>query len=224
VVPVCQRRGEQASTASTRRRARSAPVIAGPAPAGHTGFVFQGGPRANRHESRRPEFHRRPTAMEESGLQAVERRYEVALLLECRSFLARLGDTSIGPGNLFRRVNEGLTSRLKNRFPLSETFLGHLSPGHRRLSRERQWEGNSTANRLSSGSRSQKKTSSRNRCLRLRDRALPIAPLGTLHTSETPAQASVAGVFHHSQLLCLRLNEKLSWSDFGSPQRPKSPR
>jgi hypothetical protein len=78
--------------------------------------------------------------MEEAELQAIERSYEVSLPTEYRSFLARFGDTSIGPGNLFRRVNEGLTASSKNRFPLDNPFLGTLSPAHQRLARERQWE------------------------------------------------------------------------------------
>jgi hypothetical protein len=78
--------------------------------------------------------------MEEAELQAIERKFEVALPLEYRGFLARFGDTSIGPGNLFRRVNEGLTARSKNRFPLDKPFLGTLSPAHQRLAQERQWE------------------------------------------------------------------------------------
>src|SRR4030095_2698732 len=53
--------------------------------------------------------------MEEAELQAIERKYQVVLPLEYREFLARFGNTSIGPGNLFRRVNEGLTARSKNR-------------------------------------------------------------------------------------------------------------
>ena len=78
--------------------------------------------------------------MEEAELQAIERKYEVALPPEYRSFLVRFGDTSSGPGNLFRRVNEGLTARSKNRFPLDKPFLGTLSPAHQRLAQERQWE------------------------------------------------------------------------------------
>jgi hypothetical protein len=66
--------------------------------------------------------------MEEVELQAIERRFAVALPPEYRSFLARFGDTSIGPGNPFRRVNKGLTPRSKNRFPLEKPFLGTLSP------------------------------------------------------------------------------------------------
>src|SRR3974390_3457020 len=78
--------------------------------------------------------------MDEAELQAIEREYEVRLPPEYRGFLARFGDTSIGPGNLFRRVEEGLTARSKNRFPLAEPFLGTCSPEHQRLSNERQWE------------------------------------------------------------------------------------
>jgi len=68
--------------------------------------------------------------MDEAELRAIEREYEVALPPEYRGFLARFGDQSVGPGNLFRRVNEGLTARSKNRFPLGEPFLGTLSPVH----------------------------------------------------------------------------------------------
>jgi len=78
--------------------------------------------------------------MEEAELQAIERKYELTLPSEYRAILARFGDTSIGPGNLFRRVNEGLTANSKNPFPLAEPFLGTCSIAHYRLSNERQWE------------------------------------------------------------------------------------
>ena len=78
--------------------------------------------------------------MEETELQEIERKYEVSLPPEYRSFLARFGDTSIGPGNLFRRVNDGLTASSKNRFPLTTPFLGTLTPAHQQPSNERQWE------------------------------------------------------------------------------------
>lgn len=78
--------------------------------------------------------------MAEAELRAIERKYEVALPPEYRAFLARFGDTSVGPGHLFRRVNEGLTARSKNHFPLTKPFLGTVSPAHQRLSNERQWE------------------------------------------------------------------------------------
>jgi hypothetical protein len=78
--------------------------------------------------------------MGEAELRAIERKYEVTLPTEYRGFLARFGDTSIGPGNQFRRVKEGLTARSKNRFPLTKPFLGTLSPAHQRLSDQRQWE------------------------------------------------------------------------------------
>jgi hypothetical protein len=78
--------------------------------------------------------------MEETDLHAIELKYEVTLPPEYRSFLTRFGDTSIGPGNVFRRASEGLTSRSKNRFPLSAPFLGCCSPSHQQLSNDRQWE------------------------------------------------------------------------------------
>jgi hypothetical protein len=78
--------------------------------------------------------------MEEAELQAIERSYDVTLPSEYRAFLARFGDTSVGPGNPFRRLNEGLTAKSKNRFPLAEPFLGACSIAHQRLSNERQWE------------------------------------------------------------------------------------
>ncbi len=78
--------------------------------------------------------------MEEAELQAIERKYEVALPPDYRGFLAQFGDASIGPGNLFRHVNEALTARSKNRFPLDKPLLGTLSPAHQRLPHERQWE------------------------------------------------------------------------------------
>jgi hypothetical protein len=78
--------------------------------------------------------------MDELELRAVEREYEVALPPEYRGFLARFGDTSVGPGNRFTRVNEGLTARSKHLFPLTEPFLGTLSPAHQRHAQERQWD------------------------------------------------------------------------------------
>jgi hypothetical protein len=78
--------------------------------------------------------------LEEAVLQAIERKYEVTLPPEYRAFLARFGDTSIGPGNLFRRVNEGLTGKSKNRFPLTRPFIGICSPTHQSLPNERLWE------------------------------------------------------------------------------------
>jgi hypothetical protein len=78
--------------------------------------------------------------IDEAVLQAIEREYEVTLPTEYRGFLARFGDTSVGPGNLFRKVREGLTARSKNRFPLAEPFLGNLSTAHQRLLHERQCE------------------------------------------------------------------------------------
>ena len=78
--------------------------------------------------------------MEEAELQAIEHRYQLELPSEYRGFLARFGDISIGPGNLFRRVTEGLTARSKNRFPLDKPLLGTLSPAHQRLPEEQQGE------------------------------------------------------------------------------------
>ena len=49
--------------------------------------------------------------MEEEELRAIECRYELELPPEYRGFLARFGDTSVGPGNRFRRVNDGLTAK-----------------------------------------------------------------------------------------------------------------
>src|SRR6185369_614090 len=72
-------------------------------------------------------------ALEEADLQTIERKYDLELPPEYRSFLARFGDMSVGPGNLFRRVNDGLTAKSKNRFPLAEPFLGTLSPEHQRI-------------------------------------------------------------------------------------------
>jgi len=77
--------------------------------------------------------------MEEAELQRIEQAYGVTLPPEYRSFLARFGDTPIGPG-LFRRVNEGLTATSTNRFPLAEPLLGTLSPKHQQLSKELQWK------------------------------------------------------------------------------------
>jgi hypothetical protein len=77
--------------------------------------------------------------LDEAALQAVEREYEVILPTEYRCFLERFGDLSVGPGNVFRRVGEGLSARSKNRFPLSEPFLGTLSPAHQELAQEQQW-------------------------------------------------------------------------------------
>jgi hypothetical protein len=78
--------------------------------------------------------------MEEAELRTIERKYELELPPEYRGFLARFGDTSVGPGNLFRRLNNGLTAKSKNRFPLAEPFLGTLSPTHQRIAQEGQWE------------------------------------------------------------------------------------
>jgi hypothetical protein len=77
--------------------------------------------------------------MSEAELQAIEREYEVRLPPEYRGFLARFGDTSVGPCH-FRKVKEGLTERSKNRFPLGKPLLGTLSPQHQRLPKELQWD------------------------------------------------------------------------------------
>jgi hypothetical protein len=77
---------------------------------------------------------------DEGELRAIERNYEVTLPAEYRGFLSRFGDTTIGPGNRFRKVNEGLAATSKNQFPLAEPLLGTLSPAHRRLPQESQWE------------------------------------------------------------------------------------
>jgi hypothetical protein len=74
----------------------------------------------------------------EGELEAIEREYEVTLPPEYRAFLARFGDTSVGP--CFRRVKEGLSARSKNRFPLDEPLFGTLSPAHQRLPQEMQWD------------------------------------------------------------------------------------
>src|SRR5262249_50687946 len=71
--------------------------------------------------------------MEEAHLKDIEAKYEIVFPSEYRAFLASFGDTSIGPGNLFRTVNDGLTIQSKNPFPLTKPFLGALSPTHRRL-------------------------------------------------------------------------------------------
>src|SRR4051794_13604581 len=64
--------------------------------------------------------------MEEAELKAIEREYEIELPPEYRAFLARFGDTSVGP--CLRKAKEGLCARSKNRFPLDEPLLGTLSP------------------------------------------------------------------------------------------------
>ena len=78
--------------------------------------------------------------MHETELLEVERQYEVTLPAEYRAFLGRFGDTTIGPGNLFRRVREGLTEQSKQPFPVSKPFLGTCSPSHQQLSNAQQWE------------------------------------------------------------------------------------
>jgi hypothetical protein len=78
--------------------------------------------------------------MHESQLHAIELEYDVALPPEYRGFLSRFGDTSVGPGNQFRRAKEGLTARSKNRFPLTEALLGTTSVAHQDLSEELQRE------------------------------------------------------------------------------------
>jgi hypothetical protein len=77
--------------------------------------------------------------MEEGQLQAIERQYEVMLPPEYRGFLARFGDTSVGPCHL-RKVKEGLSARSKYRFPIDEPLLGTLSPAHQRLPKEMLWD------------------------------------------------------------------------------------
>jgi len=77
--------------------------------------------------------------MEEVELQAIEQQYEISLPPEYRGFLARFGDTSVGPCH-FRRVREGLSKRSKNRFPLEKPILGTLLPEHQRLPQEMQLE------------------------------------------------------------------------------------
>jgi hypothetical protein len=78
--------------------------------------------------------------LEEAKLSAIERKYDLELPPEYRGFLARFGDTSVGPGNQFHRVNDGLTSKAKTPFPLAEPFLGTLSPEHQRIAQEKQWD------------------------------------------------------------------------------------
>lgn len=78
--------------------------------------------------------------MAEAELLAIERQYQVSLPAEYRAFLGRFGDTTVGPGNRFRRVREGLTAGSKEPFTLAKPFLGTCSPSHQRLSNERQWE------------------------------------------------------------------------------------
>ncbi len=78
--------------------------------------------------------------MKEAELQAIEANYELTLPPEYRAFLARFGDTSVGPGNLFHGVQKGLGAKSKNRFPLADPFLGTLSPEHQRIAQDRQWD------------------------------------------------------------------------------------
>ncbi len=78
--------------------------------------------------------------MPEAELLEIERHFDLTLPAEYRSFLGRFGDTTIGPGNSFRRVNEGLTARSTKPFPLAKPFLGACSPSHQRLPNERQRE------------------------------------------------------------------------------------
>ncbi len=75
----------------------------------------------------------------EAELQTIEREFVVRLPAEYRAFLARFGDTSVGPSH-FRRAREGLTDRSKNQFPLGNPLLGTLSPEHQQLPQGRHWD------------------------------------------------------------------------------------
>jgi len=77
--------------------------------------------------------------MAEEVLHAIERQYQVTLPDEYRAFLRRFGDTTIGPGNRFRRIREGLTDRSRQSFPLVKPFLGTCSPSYQRLPNQQQW-------------------------------------------------------------------------------------
>lgn len=79
-------------------------------------------------------------SLSEAELLAIEHQYQVSLPPEYRAFLGRFGDTTIGPGNHFRCVREGLTTGSKEPFPLVRPFLGTLSPAHQQLLDKRQWE------------------------------------------------------------------------------------
>jgi hypothetical protein len=78
--------------------------------------------------------------LEEADLRAIEGKYDLELPPEYRGFLARFGDTSVGPGNLFRRVSDALTAKSRNRFPLAEPLLGTLSPEHQKIEQAKQWD------------------------------------------------------------------------------------
>jgi SMI1 / KNR4 family (SUKH-1) len=78
--------------------------------------------------------------MREVELLAIERQFQVTLPTEYRAFLGRFGDTTVGPGNRFRRIREGLTAGSKESFPLAKPFLGTCSPSHQMLSNEREWD------------------------------------------------------------------------------------
>jgi hypothetical protein len=78
--------------------------------------------------------------MDETELLAIEREYGVILPAEYRAFLARFGDTTIGPGEAFRKVRDGLTEGSKQPFSLAKPFLGIWSPAHHQLSNEQRWE------------------------------------------------------------------------------------
>jgi SMI1 / KNR4 family (SUKH-1) len=101
--------------------------------------------RAWVRESRPPPYgigHGFSTAkpMSETSVRRIEGEYEVSLPPEYRAFLRRFGDGRVGPGNLFRKVREGLTAASRRPFPLTEPFLGCCSPAHQRLSKGAQWE------------------------------------------------------------------------------------
>src|SRR5262245_58256239 len=78
--------------------------------------------------------------MEDAELRAIESKFDLELPPEYRGFLARFGDTSVGPGNLFRRVSDALTTKSRNRFPLAEPLLGTLSPVHKGIEQAKQWD------------------------------------------------------------------------------------
>ena len=78
--------------------------------------------------------------LREAELAQIEREYGVELPPEYRAFLRRCGDVDFGPGNVFNRVRDGLTSASQRPFPLTTPFLGCCSPAHLQLSPEAQWE------------------------------------------------------------------------------------
>lgn len=71
--------------------------------------------------------------VKEAALKSIEQEFEVSLPAEYRAFLAKFGDTRVGPGTM-RTVREGLTAASKRPFPLSGPVLGSSAYSYEAMS------------------------------------------------------------------------------------------